>query len=378
MSKKKVAIACQGGGSQTAFTAGVLYSLFEKDIHKKFDLVGLSGTSGGSVCASLAWYGMLKAAQGDDFPIHQRLTDFWEDLSAQHPVEVALENIGADYMRSIEKGMMPHLEMSPVSVATEMFNLFLKSILPRSIFTDLKAMLQKHIDFGAVPGLIRPDSPLLIIGAADVLTGELKKFYSNRGEFQVEAILASAAVPSLFPAVKIGDHYYWDGMFSDNPPIKEFVRPVCLGSAERLPDEIWIVQINSETAKTVPTTPAQIIDRRNQMVGNVSMRQSMETVEIINRLLEHNLISEEYWDVIGIAAKRPIKMRQIKMSQELLDSLDYVSKISRTPEHINRLITEGKHQGNAFLETLSREASEHVQPRRAKSKLTRQQVYQHA
>ena len=74
--------------------------------------------------------------------------------------------------------------------------------------------------------LIRPDSPVLLLGAADVLTGELKKFNSRAGEIQVEAILASAAIPTLFPAVEIGEHYYWDGLFSDNPPVKELFRPI--------------------------------------------------------------------------------------------------------------------------------------------------------
>jgi predicted acylesterase/phospholipase RssA len=63
--RTKIAIACQGGGSQTAFTAGVLSSFFENKVHLKKQIVGLSGTSGGAVCASLAWFGLLKAAQGD-------------------------------------------------------------------------------------------------------------------------------------------------------------------------------------------------------------------------------------------------------------------------------------------------------------------------
>ena len=65
MVKNKIAIACQGGGSQTAFTAGVLKSLFQNDVHNKKQIVSLSGTSGGAVCATLSWYSMLKAAKGD-------------------------------------------------------------------------------------------------------------------------------------------------------------------------------------------------------------------------------------------------------------------------------------------------------------------------
>ena len=45
--KPRVAIACQGGGSQTAFTAGVLKALFENKVQDHFNIVSLSGTSGG-------------------------------------------------------------------------------------------------------------------------------------------------------------------------------------------------------------------------------------------------------------------------------------------------------------------------------------------
>jgi hypothetical protein len=71
MAKKKIAIACQGGGSQTAFTAGVLAAFFGQGLHLEKQIVSLSGTSGGAVCASLAWYGLLKASHGDPTPIHK-------------------------------------------------------------------------------------------------------------------------------------------------------------------------------------------------------------------------------------------------------------------------------------------------------------------
>jgi NTE family protein len=79
--KKKIAIACQGGGSQTAFTAGVLKSFFENDLHQKHHIVSLTGTSGGGICAALAWYGLLKEAGGDNVPIQDRIMGFWYDLT---------------------------------------------------------------------------------------------------------------------------------------------------------------------------------------------------------------------------------------------------------------------------------------------------------
>ena len=53
--RRRVAIACQGGGSHTAFTAGVLKGLLRAEEPTGYEVVGLSGTSGGAVCAMLAW-----------------------------------------------------------------------------------------------------------------------------------------------------------------------------------------------------------------------------------------------------------------------------------------------------------------------------------
>jgi hypothetical protein len=44
VAKTKIAIACQGAGSQTAFTAGVLKALCEAKLQDEFEFVSISGT----------------------------------------------------------------------------------------------------------------------------------------------------------------------------------------------------------------------------------------------------------------------------------------------------------------------------------------------
>jgi hypothetical protein len=41
------------------------------------------------------------------------------------------------------------------------------------------------------------------------------------------------------------------------------------------------------------------------------------------------------------------------MSAKLQSTLDYVSKLSRNPTHIHKLIADGKQQAFAFLESLA-------------------------
>jgi hypothetical protein len=89
MAKTRVAIACQGGGSQTAFTAGALKALCELNLSDEFEIVAISGTSGGAVCAALVWYSYMRGER----PIWGRLIDFWKDNTAQNWAEQAFNQV---------------------------------------------------------------------------------------------------------------------------------------------------------------------------------------------------------------------------------------------------------------------------------------------
>lgn len=65
--RRRIAIACQRGGSHTAFTAGALKTILEKvRDEQRYEIVALSGTSGGAICAFLAWYALLQSDTGNE------------------------------------------------------------------------------------------------------------------------------------------------------------------------------------------------------------------------------------------------------------------------------------------------------------------------
>src|SRR5262245_60155888 len=82
-SRRRVAIACQGGGSHTAFTAGVLRGLMG-NLPEDVEVVALSGTSGGAMCATLAWDGLVR---GDRQRAVERLQGFWHAMAATDPLD---------------------------------------------------------------------------------------------------------------------------------------------------------------------------------------------------------------------------------------------------------------------------------------------------
>lgn len=344
--KKKVVIVCQGGGSQNAFTAGVLKTFFENNVHKKMNIVSFSGASGGAVCASLSWYSLLKAAEGEQTPVEWRLMSFWKDNSTQNLFELIFNESLINYIQLVNRGLIPALQLSPDSSLSQMLLSFSTSMLPRKNFYDFKGLLESYINFEEIKTLTDPSSPVLLIGASNVQSGKLKKFNSRFGEIHIESLLASTAVPSIFPAVRIGDESYWDGLFSDNPPTDELIDPDIVG-LDHIPQELWVIQINPKTRNTVPHSPEEITVRRNEMIANESLLQDIQKITLLNRFLKQGAFTKEFLDTYHI--KEPILIHIIEMSQDLQDTLDYSTRFNRKKEYINHLIDDGVKQALVFL-----------------------------
>jgi NTE family protein len=334
----KIAIACQGGGSHTAFTAGVLKKLLEEGVHQKYDLVGLSGTSGGAICATACLYGLLKTANGSEDPPYKWLVDFWKANSANSPWEKMFNNLLMGTARMIQQGIIPSYSADPYH--TDWIKSFWKSISPRDDFLDFKLMLENHIDFEELQSLIKPSSPRLFLGAVDILSGTFKAFDSlEPNEIRAETLMASAGIPTLFKAVEIDGTAYWDGLFSQNPPLANFLQL----DAKQKPDEIWVIKINPLESKTIPQTGEDIINRRNELSGNLSLYKQIQFIETINHLIEKKQFREELKDKY-----KTIAIRWIAMSEEVTDRLDYTSKLERDAEFIDQLMAEGEKQAEIF------------------------------
>jgi NTE family protein len=356
MRKTKVAIACQGGGSQTAFTAGALKALVEARVGKDIDVVSISGTSGGAVCAALVWYAFLKGER----PYWGRLIEFWKDNTAQGWAEETFNEMMIAGIRMINRGTLPAFQLSPSSPLVQTMMSFM-TLGSRRSFTEFPELLRKYIDFDEIAAWgPRPQPPVLIVGAADVITGKLAKFASSKEAIRLEHILASCAVPNIFPAVEIGEDAYWDGLFSDNPPIEELIRPRTVG-VENVPEEIWLIKINPTANKKIPLMADDIIDRRNQLEGNISLFHQLDHIEMINDMILADAFRPEFlarFDIkapiripksFGTDPDRPYHIPCIEMPPEVQEKLDYEGKLDRSAANIDWLVEQGLAAGEAFL-----------------------------
>ena len=349
MSPKKIAIACQGGGSHTAFTAGVLKSFFDKNVHDDYNIVSLSGTSGGAVCAALAWSSLLAFKNDKIGPteLSDRIVNFWLDNAAQNLPQEMLNKGVVQYAEFVEKGLLPEWKTSPSSQINKALFDFSKMILPD--FYDLEYLLKTHMKFDELKDCIKPDSPVLMVGASNVKSGDLKVFKSpeekNQGDVGLQSILASSAIPNIYPAVSIREAAYWDGLYSTNPPISELFESD--SGKDNKPDQLWVIQINPKERDEVPTESEDIIDRSNEMIGNFSLYSQLKNVLRFNDYIRDNAFTEKYKLDNNL---KHIDIFVITMSEDIMDTLAHSSKIDRSSKHINMLMKHGETRGKAFID----------------------------
>ncbi len=314
--KPRVAIACQGGGSHAAFAAGVLGELLSAKHREAFDLVALTGTSGGAVCAVLAWAGMISGGADD---ARQRLFGFWHDLEARDPLDAAM-----NYWAVELAGLPITAEISPYSYGPV-------------AEPKLRDLLRSHLKLEGLPKALESrKQPSLIIGATDILTGDRTVF--NGDELTYDMVIASAAVPPLFRAVEIGNSRYWDGLFASNPPIRE------LTDLSNKPTEIWVVQINPQKRSAEPISMQDIDDRRNELAGNLSLGQELYFIHKINQLIA------KYEEMAKTENYRPMQIRLVELG---LRDLDYPSKLDRAPKLIRDLMRNGSELAECFFKDCS-------------------------
>ncbi len=320
--RPRVAIACQGGGSHTAFTAGVLSRIFSDDVLARYRIVGLSGTSGGAVCALLAWSALVG---GRPTRAGELLRRFWDDNSASSIPEQLL-NAWTLWISEMANYVATPAVSPYESPASDL------------AFAQLKTLLGKSVDFASLKAVADdPEAPRLLLGAVDVVSGDFKAFDSRRAEITPEAVMASAAIPNLFRSVHEAGGVYWDGLFSQNPPVRELL--------DTAPDEIWVIQINAKQTDSEPRTVVEIADRRNELSGNLSLYQELHFIETIDTMLEEKLLAPGKY--------KPITIRIIQMNRSSRSlMMGAASKINRDPAFLNELIDQGEQRTADFITAL--------------------------
>ena len=101
----------------------------------------------------------------------------------------------------------------------------------------------------------------------------------------MEAVLASACLPTIHHAVTIDGQAYWDGGFSANPDL------LTLGRESPVGDTL-IVKLNALDRDGVPMSAREIAARVNQITFSQPMLRDVEVIETV-RAAEQPLVAPQ-------------------------------------------------------------------------------------
>jgi NTE family protein len=304
--KPRAGLVLTGGGARAAYQVGVLKAV--RDIlgnptRNPFPIV--CGTSAGAInAASLAAY-------ADDFTrAVENLLQFWEHMRCEHIYRTDAWSImksGARWLGA----MMLLSRHNPVSLLD---NSPLRELLEKNLPME---RIQVHLDSGALyaacvtaSGYTSGQSVSFFQGGTGLEGWERNQRIGAAVALKVDYLLASAALPFIFPAVKVHREYFGDGSMRQIAPVSPALH---LGA-----DRVLIVgsgRQNAEQARArsnVYPSLAQVAGHALNSIFLDSLMVDIERMERINRTVK--LIPPE-------AAKdyqlRPIKVLFITPSHPL-------------------------------------------------------------
>lgn len=187
-------LALQGGGAHGAFTWGVLDALLEDG---QYNFEGISGTSAGAMNALCLGHGLMTGGRDG---ARETLNNFWTSVAASAPFSSGGEN-----NHGMAQAMKLMLQWTN-HLSPEQLNPF--------DLNPLRDILAEQFDFTR----LRRECPVkLFIAATHANSGKLRIFRDD--ELTVDALLASACLPTIHRSSIIDGEPYWDGGYSANPAV---------------------------------------------------------------------------------------------------------------------------------------------------------------
>jgi NTE family protein len=311
-------LALQGGGAHGAFTWGVLDYLLQDG---RLGFEAASGTSAGAMNAVVLAHGLLSGGRDG---AREALAKFWRAIASGMPASST--TVSADGQSvSLSPAFRRMLRWA---------NYFSPEQLNPFDHNPLRAVVTSQIDFEG----LRARSPLkLFIAATNANTGQLRLFHT--AEVSVEAILASACLPTVHRAVEIDGEHYWDGGYSANPA----VFPLFYECESR---DILLVLLSPLKHKETPHSVENIRDRMLEIAFTSTFLREMR---MFAHLREHVKANSRF--PVGRFERRIISSNfHVIDAQEFLGELTAETKLAANWKFFEALRDLGRERARAWLD----------------------------
>ena len=273
-----VALILSGGGARAAYQVGVLRGVAQIVRQNRMPFSIICGTSAGAINAAHLCAWADRPAEGVE-----RLYEFWSGLRA------------ADVYKTTWNSVLSRMGQVVWGVLRGINDDIPSAVLDNS---PLEARLSRWLDFDAIHRNIdRGALDVLAINAMNYTTGESVAFHEGKGtltwqrahrcgrpaRLSMDHIMASSAIPILFPPRRMEGHYFGDGALRQLNPLSPALhlgarRLFIIGvSANRHPRETTV----QDQPPTIAQMAGHLLNR--EFIDN--LEADIEHAEKINRLI---------------------------------------------------------------------------------------------
>ncbi|MCW5589314.1 MAG: patatin-like phospholipase family protein [Legionellales bacterium] len=199
----------QGGGALGAFQFGAYQALYQANYRPTW----ICGISIGAINAAII------AGNPPENRV-AKLAAFWKNVAIDTGLWSLFNTVNQAKIHGSMSAQLALLYGIPNFCKPNFINpWFIHNAPPDQISfydtSELRKSIEELVDFN----YLNQHHVRLSLGAVNVSEGAIVYFDNTKQTLTVDHILASCALPPAFPAVKIGDDYYWDGGVYANSPL---------------------------------------------------------------------------------------------------------------------------------------------------------------
>jgi len=368
------AIVLTGGGARAAYQVGVLRGLTHRLPQTKFDII--TGVSAGAINAAF-----LASRQAPLTAVVEELATVWENLRLEDVLRIDARSLMRNAAAWVTK-----LGSGGSTVAPRVHGLVDTAPL-RNLLERLYPENEKGEIAGIAESVRRCDPKAVAVTSLDYNTGRTVTWVSGCAiemwdrplrrsiltNLSIDHVMASASLPIIFPAVKLGKHWHGDGGIRLAAPLS----PALHLGATRL------LAVSTHYAKTMTEAdeaqvvgyppPAQILGQLVNAIfldvideDSIRLERSNDFLRSLPpeqrrgyRVVDFLIIrpSEDLGRIAGEYEKRlPRSFRYLTRglgTRETADA-DFLSLLMFVPEYLQRIIEIGERDAIARIDQIQR------------------------
>jgi len=330
----KIGLVLSGGGARAAYQVGVLKAVAEalpEGINNPFPVI--CGTSAGAINT------LAIAGRAGPFRLRiKKLEAIWRQLDAKKIYRT-------DFWGVLKNSLNMFFSFFHSGYAIGKPKALLDNSPLRQLLEDYVRF--RHIDEAIASGELEAVS----ITAVSYSSGKSVTFFQGtenhkpwersrrvgiQANLTIDHLMASSAIPMMFPALQIGDQYFGDGAVRQLKPISPALH---LGA-----DKVFVIGVSDnpfhkKKQQLINHSPsiAQIIGHMFNSAFIDSIESDLETLQKINRLAEKMTDSERKKK--GVEDLRPVDFLAI-LPSEPIDKLasEYLKELPRSIKFFLKLM----------------------------------------